>query len=139
MDESLRSIKGSIPWMAPEVIRQSGHGRSADIWSLGATVIEMVTAERPWPELDDNFAALFHVASAKTGPPYSAEVSKECRDFLAKCFEIDPDDRPAATELLKHGFVAAIAAKSNDGSKRRRRSSGNSGRRGGGVAKSSEF
>jgi mitogen-activated protein kinase kinase kinase len=41
MEESLKAIRGSVPWMAPEVIKQSGHGRSSDIWSFGATVIEM--------------------------------------------------------------------------------------------------
>jgi mitogen-activated protein kinase kinase kinase len=46
MEESMRAIRGSVPWMAPEVIKQSGHGRSSDIWSVGATVIEMGTQAR---------------------------------------------------------------------------------------------
>lgn len=41
LEESLKAIRGSVPWMAPEVIKQSGHGRSSDIWSVGATLIEM--------------------------------------------------------------------------------------------------
>jgi mitogen-activated protein kinase kinase kinase len=43
IEESMRAIRGSVPWMAPEVIKQSGHGRSSDIWSVGATGIEMGT------------------------------------------------------------------------------------------------
>lgn len=49
------SLKGTPYYMAPEVLRRTGHGISADIWSLGCLVIEMMSGKAPWTALTVNF------------------------------------------------------------------------------------
>jgi mitogen-activated protein kinase kinase kinase ANP1 len=63
LDESLKALRGSVPWMAPEVIRQTGHSCEADMWSVGATVLEMVTAQHPWPDFQVVFFSFFNVGA----------------------------------------------------------------------------
>jgi serine/threonine protein kinase len=46
--ELTKSLKGSPYWMAPEIVARTGHSYSADIWSLGCLVIEMVSGKPPW-------------------------------------------------------------------------------------------
>lgn len=108
-DESLSHVKGSVPWMAPEVIKQTGHGRSADIWSIGSTIIEMSTARRPWPAFSNNLATMFHVATAKHPPPLPEGISHQGRDFLSHCLCIDPNERWKAAALLEHPFLFGAA------------------------------
>ncbi|CAI7779694.1 unnamed protein product [Closterium sp. NIES-53] len=96
--EGCKSIRGSVFWMAPEVIKGEGYGRRADIWSLGCTVIEMLTGSHPWPNMDNTWSAIFHIAKTTTGPPIPEECSDEGRDFLVACFKLDPAERPSATD-----------------------------------------
>lgn len=109
IDGSLHAIQGSVPWMAPEVIKQTGHGRSADIWSVGATMIEMATASRPWPEFTNNLAAMFHVVTAAKPPPAPERLPALAKDFLAKCMQIVPEERWKASQLLQHEYLSGAA------------------------------
>ncbi|KUF98696.1 H-or Na-translocating F-type [Phytophthora nicotianae] len=93
LEESLRSIRGSIPWMAPEVVKQIGHGYKADIWSIGATVIEMATAKHPWPHCHNGLAAMYTIAMATAPPPLPEHLSLEAKSFLQRCFCINPEGK----------------------------------------------
>lgn len=92
--------------MAPEVIKQEGHGRQADIWSIGCTVVEMATARPPWSHIKSQMSAMFHIANATEGPPVPDHLSPEAQDFLRLCFERRPRLRPNCGRLLRHPFVA---------------------------------
>ncbi|KAL4094153.1 hypothetical protein PRIC1_009816 [Phytophthora ramorum] len=106
LEESLRSIRGSIPWMAPEIVKQTGHGYKADIWSIGATVIEMATAKHPWPHCHNGLAVMYTIAMATSPPPLPEHLSPDARSFLRRCFCIDPEERATALELAEHAFLA---------------------------------
>lgn len=101
-----KSMKGTPYWMAPEVILQTGHSFSADIWSVGCTVIEMATGKPPWSQQYQEVAALFHIGTTKSHPPIPEHLTAEAKDFLLKCLQKEPNLRPAASELLQHPFVS---------------------------------
>ncbi|OZJ04899.1 hypothetical protein BZG36_02499 [Bifiguratus adelaidae] len=104
-DESKMSFQGSIFWMAPEVVKNQRCSAKIDIWSLGCLVLEMYTGQRPWLSLD-NIGALYQLGQYKA-PPLPQEISEMARDFLEKCFRIDPNERPIAADLLVHPFCRA--------------------------------
>ncbi|XP_054805814.1 mitogen-activated protein kinase kinase kinase NPK1 [Prosopis cineraria] len=108
-----KSMKGTPYWMAPEVILQTGHSFSADIWSVGCTVIEMATGKPPWSEQFQEVAALFHIGTTKSHPPIPDHLSVEAKDFLLNCLQKEPDLRPSASDLLQHPFVTCEYQESN--------------------------
>ena len=93
-------------WQAPEVVKGHGYGRQADIWSVGCIVIEMLTGKHPWPEYQNQLSALYAIAKATGGPPLPPNISETCKTFLNTCFASNPAERPSASELLQHPFVA---------------------------------
>ncbi|XP_052152053.1 mitogen-activated protein kinase kinase kinase YODA-like [Oryza glaberrima] len=99
------SFKGSPYWMAPEVIKNSnGCNLAVDIWSLGCTVLEMATSKPPWSQYE-GIAAMFKIGNSKELPPIPDHLSEPGKDFIRKCLQRDPSQRPTAMELLQHPFV----------------------------------
>lgn len=104
-NELLNSIKGSIPWMAPEVICQSKYGCKADIWSLGCLIIELKTGKSPWGKLDNFIQALFKIGRSEALPEFPVDISDNLKDFLCMCINRSQDLRPDVALLLNHPFL----------------------------------
>ncbi|XP_047089995.1 mitogen-activated protein kinase kinase kinase 1-like [Lolium rigidum] len=100
----LKSCKGTVYWMAPEVVNpKKTYGPAADIWSLGCTVLEMLTRELPYPDLEWT-QALYRIGKGEP-PAIPSTLSKDARNFISQCVKPNPEDRPSASKLLDHPFV----------------------------------
>lgn len=99
-------IGGTPIFMAPEVARGEEQGCSADVWSLGCTVIEMSTGKTPWLERGDPFKLMYRIAYSAQLPETPSGLSDEAKDFLSKCLRRDPRERWTVTQLRRHPFLA---------------------------------
>jgi serine/threonine protein kinase len=50
MKREMQDVTGTPNWMAPEVIEHKGASTKSDIWSVGCTVVELVTGRPPYTE-----------------------------------------------------------------------------------------
>ncbi|KAL2467523.1 mitogen-activated protein kinase kinase kinase 1-like [Forsythia ovata] len=107
----VKSCKGTPFWMAPEVVRCLGYGLAADIWSLGCTVLEMLTRSFPYSNMEP-MSALYRIGRGGL-PPIPESLSSDARNFILKCLQVDANVRPTASQLLDHPFVKRPLAASS--------------------------
>ncbi|KAF9900374.1 hypothetical protein BX616_002607 [Lobosporangium transversale] len=97
------AVAGTPNWMAPEVIELKGASPASDIWSLGCTIIEMLTGRPPYADLLA-MTTLFRIVEDER-PPLPSDVSADLLDFLCQCFQKDPALRPSAGDLGRHVWI----------------------------------
>lgn len=101
---------GTINWMSPEVVKGEVYGRSADIWSLGSTVFEMLNGNPPWSEYkDDHMLVMNKIVEFKKWPELSHEISnKHLKDFIKCCWVTDPKKRWNVYKLRRHKWFEGM-------------------------------
>ena len=89
--------------VAPEVIELKGASTKSDIWSLGCTLMELLTGKPPYADLIA-MSAMFRIVEDDL-PPLPDNISDECTSFLTACFQKDPQKRLSAAELKNHAWI----------------------------------
>ena len=119
-DKRANSLAGSIDYMAPEILNAKGHGKTADWWSVGVLMFEMLSGTLPFKGKNKQ-AVQKAICSEKVKVPnyFQPEAVGLIKGLLAK----DPSMRlgrgdDGTADIKSHKYFkgvdwAKIAAKAN--------------------------
>uniref|UniRef100_A0A6I8S6V4 Ribosomal protein S6 kinase n=1 Tax=Xenopus tropicalis TaxID=8364 RepID=A0A6I8S6V4_XENTR len=104
------SFCGTVEYMAPEVVNRQGHSHSADWWSYGVLMFEMLTGSLPF-QGKDRKETMTLILKAKLGMPQF--LSNEAQGLLRSLFKRNPTNRlgsgvEGAEEIKRHPFFSTI-------------------------------
>ncbi|XP_049451361.1 ribosomal protein S6 kinase alpha-1 isoform X3 [Epinephelus fuscoguttatus] len=104
------SFCGTVEYMAPEVVNRQGHDHSADWWSFGVLMFEMLTGALPF-QGKDRKETMNLILKARLGMPQF--LSAEAQSLLRALFKRNPANRlgsgaDGAEEIKRHGFFSTI-------------------------------
>lgn len=79
---------GSPLYMSPEALKKNIYSTKNDIWSIGIMVYEMLHGETPW-ECKTESELIDKMTKLPVKFKDTVAVSKEVKEFIRKCLEID--------------------------------------------------
>jgi len=109
-EEKAFSFCGTVEYMAPEVVNRRGHDFTADWWSYGVLMYEMLTGRLPF-QGEDRKETMNQILKAKLSMPHY--LSPEAQALLRALFKRNPSNRLGGgangiNDIKNHPFFATI-------------------------------
>jgi serine/threonine protein kinase len=96
------TLCGTLEYLPPEIVTETGHNTGADIWCLGILLFEMLTGSTPFASKGKD-QMLTSIANAKAKFPHS--MPPMAKDLISKMIEKDPNKRISAKEIKNHAWL----------------------------------
>lgn len=103
---STSASSGSLAYAAPEILSGNRATRSSDVYSLGVTLFELLTLERPFDAV--NAAALTHKVTTHQVPRVRRGVPRDLEVVVRTALARDPDQRYSSAIALARDLEAVM-------------------------------
>ncbi|KAL2465588.1 Protein kinase superfamily protein with octicosapeptide/Phox/Bem1p domain [Abeliophyllum distichum] len=103
-------VRGTLPWMAPELLNGSSSlvSEKVDVFSFGIVMWELLTGEEPYADLHYG-AIIGGIVSNTLRPLLPESCNPDWRSLMERCWSSEPSERPSFTEIANE--LQSMAAK----------------------------
>jgi p21-activated kinase 1 len=103
--ETRDTFVGSPGWLAPEMLGGM-HDLKVDVWSLGVLGVELADKHLPFVSQRPLYTVYCVISNPVPSLAEPEAWSDSFNNFLSKCLQKRPKQRPNITELLHHPFLS---------------------------------
>ncbi|KAF7023611.1 hypothetical protein CFC21_036091 [Triticum aestivum] len=95
-------VRGTLPWMAPELLNGSSNlvSEKVDVFSFGIVMWELLTGEEPYADLHYG-AIIGGIVNNTLRPLVPESCDPQWRSLMEQCWSAEPTERPSFTEVVK--------------------------------------
>lgn len=102
-----QTLCGSPLYMAPEILRYQQYDSSADLWSVGAILYEMVCGRPPYTGQNPrHLLENIERQAAQVPARLRAELSPACQDMILRLLRRNPRERISWGDFFAHPFLS---------------------------------
>ena len=101
------SICGTPVYLAPEMIKMTGHDEKVDIWSIGVLLFELLTGDQAWA--GENVETVkYNICNLRISWP--EDMNAFAADLISKILKTNPEERISLRDMLNHSFFTQYFA-----------------------------
>ncbi|KAL5547975.1 hypothetical protein UlMin_003206 [Ulmus minor] len=96
-------VRGTIPWMAPELLNSSNNNsvtEKVDVYSFGIVMWELLTGEEPYAHTPSE-GTIAGIIKGDLRPEIPSWCDPVWRSLMERCWSSDPNTRPPFSEIAK--------------------------------------
>lgn len=98
--------QGTVAYLAPERLMGQASSPHSDMYSLGAVLYELITGQRPFPELRGLALAAAHLNSSSAAWPFAPDCDPAIVALVRAMTAKDPDQRPRSMQAVTDAIGA---------------------------------
>ncbi|RIA91514.1 kinase-like domain-containing protein [Glomus cerebriforme] len=97
---SLNEIYGVIPYIAPEVFKDTAFTKESDIYSIGMIMWELTTGCKPFANVEHDIILIIRIIDGKR-PEITSDTPECFANLIKRCWSSNTSERPSIAEITE--------------------------------------
>jgi polo-like kinase 1 len=107
-EQRKQTLCGTPNYIAPEILRSSGHSYEVDVWSIGVIMYTLLVGTPPF-ETTNVKETYKNIKENNYSFPSEPRISEVAKDLIKSILVPDPSKRPTVSQILSHRFFTIHA------------------------------